>query len=236
MGKIELQIVQGTAAEYPQADINIVIDVIRAFTVSHLAFLRGAREIFLVNTVDEAFRLRDQQPDYLLAGEVAGLPIAGFDLDNSPYTFSTANVTNRSLVQKTTNGVKATLLALNAQIILVTGLSNAKQTALHARQIALGMSQCKVNVIASHGQDDDDLACAEYIRDILLGTNAIDISEIQNRIKASRPAQKFYDPNTPGFDERDIAFCTREVPSDFVMQVDTDSSRPRILKVPSSAR
>src|SRR5665647_2342174 len=109
MSTIDLRIIQGTEQGVPAADINIVIDVIRAFTVSHVAFRKGARAIFLVNTVDEAFALKAQHPDYLLAGEIAGLPIAGFDLDNSPYTVSMADVENKTLVQKTTHGVKATL-------------------------------------------------------------------------------------------------------------------------------
>lgn len=229
MSHIELNIIQGTAAEYPATDINIVIDVIRAFTVSHVAFLRGVREIFLVNTTEEAYALRVQNPGYLLAGEVDGLPIAGFELDNSPYTFSVADIENKSVVQKTTNGVKATLLALNAKMIMVTGLSNPKKTALHARQIATSMPHCKVNIVASHATDDDDLACAEYIRDHLLGLNAIRLEDIQHRIKVSRPAQKFTDPALPAFDERELRFCVEEVPCDFVMQVDTSMPLPKIV-------
>lgn len=230
MVNLDLRIIQGSDAAYPAADINIVIDVIRAFTVSHLAFLRGVREIFLVNTLDEAFALRDASPGYLLAGEVAGLPIAGFDLDNSPHTFSLADVENRSLVQKTSNGVKATLHALNADTVLVTGLSNARVTALHAKQIADGMVRCKVNIIASHAGDDDDLACAEYIRDQMLGLNAVRLEDVQTRIRTSRPAMKFFDMAQPAFNEKDLAYCTREMPCDFVMQVDKSLTLPRVIK------
>jgi 2-phosphosulfolactate phosphatase len=230
MPEIDVEIIQGSAEEYPAADVNIVIDVIRAFTVTHVAFLRGAREIFLVNTVEEAFALRKQNPGYLLAGEVEGLPITGFDLDNSPHTISQANVENKSLVQKTTNGVKATLLALGAKTVLVTGLSNARKTALHARQIAAGMRHCRVNIVASHPRDDDDLACAEYIRDQMLAQGAVDLAAVQSRIKNSRPAAKFYDPAQPAFKEKDMPFCVREMECGFVMQVDRSLTLPRIVK------
>lgn len=231
MGQTSIEIIQGGDAPYPAADINIIIDVIRAFTVSHLAFMRGVREIFLVNTVEEAFALRQKNPAMLLAGEVAGLPIDGFDLDNSPHVFSRADIAGKSLVQKTTNGVKATLLALNAKSIFVTGLSNAKKTALHARQLAAGMASCKINVIASHPGDDDDLACAHYIRDQILGLNAVTLASVQERIRTSRPARKFFDKAQPEFNEEDMPFCTREVACDFVMQVDRSQSLPRIVKV-----
>jgi len=122
----EIRILQGTDRRYPDADINIVIDVIRAFTVAHVAFLRGVREILLVNTVEEAMALKASDPALLLAGEIKGLGIPGFDLDNSPYRVAQAKLEGRRLVQKTTNGVKATLAALDRvpvralQILAVT--------------------------------------------------------------------------------------------------------------------
>jgi 2-phosphosulfolactate phosphatase len=237
MSTIDIQIIQGTEQEYPAANINIVIDVIRAFTVSHVAFLRGVREIFLVNTVEEAYTLKASNPDYLLAGEVGGLPIENFELDNSPYTFSIADIKNRTLVQKTTNGVKATLLALNADTILVTGFSNAKKTATYARHLAAGMPHCTINIIASHARDEDDLICAEYIREILLGNSRLKPEEIKSKIRASRPAQKFFDPQKPAFDPRDMDFCCEEITCDFVMEVDKSTPIPKIVKkrVPGAA-
>ncbi len=229
----DITIIQGAEAPYPAANINIVIDVIRAFTVTQIAFLRGVREIFLVNTTEEAFAMKKNYPGYLLAGEIAGLPIEGFDLDNSPQRFSTADVANRVLVQKTSNGVKATLHALNADTVLVTGLSNAKNSAHYAQRIAVGLPRCTINIIASHADDDDDLACAEYIRDLVLDTREVDVNTIIQRIRVSRPAQKFYDANRPAaIDARDIIHCAREVACDFVMQVDKDNHPPRIVRQP----
>ena len=227
---MQLTIVQGTTEPYPRADISIVIDVIRAFTVSHIAFLRGAQEIFLVNTVEEAFALKAQHKGHLLAGEVAALPIAGFDLDNSPYTFCTADLRNKSLVQKTTNGVKATLLALSAPVVLVTGLSNARKTALYVKKLAGGIENCRINIIASHPKDDDDLACAQFIKDQLSGRHSVSLEGVQHRIKTARSAKKFFDPAQPEFNEKDIAFCLREVDCNFVMQVDSCARPPRIVK------
>jgi 2-phosphosulfolactate phosphatase len=223
-------IIQGTEQRYPRADVNIVIDVIRAFTVAHIAFLRGAREIFLVNTVEEAFALRQSRPDYVLAGEIAGLPIIGFDMDNSPQRMSATEVDAKSLVQKTSNGVKATLLALNTDILLVTGFSNAANAALHAATLATGKADFTVNIIASHPSGDDDLACAEYIRDVLLGTHRLDAREIRARILASPAARKFFAPDKPiALDPRDVEHCAHEVTCNFVMRVELGITPPRIV-------
>ena len=230
MSNIKVNIIQGSEKDYPAADVNIVIDVIRAFTVSHIAFLKDVREIFLVNTIEEAFLCRKENPSYLLAGEVGGLPIENFDLDNSPHTFINATIANKSLVQKTSNGVKATLRALNAQTILVTGLSNARKTALYAKKLAAAKDPYTINIIASHAGDDDDLACAEYIRDILLGLNQINVDSIKARIKNSRPAQKFFDTAKIDFNPKDMDYCMQEIECNFVMAIDKRLVRPRIVK------
>jgi 2-phosphosulfolactate phosphatase len=85
-------------------------------------------------------------------------------------------------------------------------------------------------VVANHLQVEDDLTCAEYIRDILFGVNTIRLEDIARRIRGSRPAQKFFDAAMPAFNEKDIAFCTLEVPCDFVMRVDCTRALPRVIK------
>lgn len=230
MSTIDLRIIRGTEQSVPAADINIVIDVIRAFTVSHVAFSRGTSAIFLVNAVDEAFALKARHPGYLLAGEIAGLPIAGFDLDNSPFNVSMADVRGKTLVMKTTHGVTATLAALNAAQIFVTGFSNARQTARHVRHLMASKGYRTVNVIASHALDDDDFSCAEYIRDQILELGQLEPEAIMSRIRNSRSAKKFLVAEKNDFEPRDLDICTREVKSDFVMEVDKSLQAPRLIK------
>lgn len=91
-----IAIYQGHHHSLAPADINIVIDVIRAFTVAHYAFIGGAKEILLVRTADEAFALKDTYPDYVLTGEEKGVGISGFDLDNSPKRMAGQNMTDKS--------------------------------------------------------------------------------------------------------------------------------------------
>ena len=226
----EIRVLQGTDQPYPDADINVVIDVIRAFTVAHVAFSRGVREILLVNTVDEALALKSRRPDYLLAGEIKGLGIPGFDLDNSPYRVAQADLDGRTLVQKTTNGVKATLAALAARHVFVTGYSNAMNTAGHVRQLLARDRLRTVNVIASHAQDDDDLACAELIRDRILDLGQLQPQEVVERIRRSRPAAKFLVEPPGEFEPQDLDFCIQAAPSDFVMEVDPRAAVPSIRK------
>ncbi|CEG28917.1 2-phosphosulfolactate phosphatase [Bacillus sp. B-jedd] len=226
---MKITIHQGHTPDLERSDVTIVIDVIRAFTVAHYAFLRGAREIFLAATVEEAFLLQKKHPGYLLAGEINGLPIHGFEFDNSPAKMAKANVRGRTLVKKTTNGVRATLHALNAGAVFVTGFSNAKMTAECIRK--LYSHDSIVNLVASHPDGDDDLACAEYIKEILLGKEALSKEAAVKRIKGSGVARKFYDENQPEFNVEDIEFCTKEISGDFIMFVDSSEKIPRIVRV-----
>ncbi len=225
-----IRIIQGTDAPYPAATVSVVIDVIRAFTVAQIAFLRGVREIYLVNTTDEAFAYKKLHPTFLLAGEIAGLPIEGFDLDNSPQRFSAADLKGKTLIQKTSNGVKGTQQALAADTVLVNGISNARYTALHARALVAWQANATVKIVATHPIDDDDLACAEYIRDLVLNENRVTAGDVGRRILAARSAQKFYGPGKPtALDARDPEHCAREMPCNFVMQVDKSVTPPRVL-------
>ncbi|MCY0876795.1 MAG: 2-phosphosulfolactate phosphatase [Firmicutes bacterium] len=228
---MEIAIVQGIDQAGAKAGVNVVIDVIRAFTVAQVAFARGARAIKLVPDVASAIALRSLMPDALLAGEVRGLPIDGFDLDNSPVVMSQADVSSRTLIQMTTNGVKGALQALQAQHVLVTGYASAVQTARYIQRILPELEDPLIRLIATHPSSDDDLACAEYIRGILLGTSQPTASETEERILTSEVAKKFFDPAQPAFDQRDIAWCARQSDDPFVMCVSMRQGIPTVERV-----
>lgn len=226
---MQINIYQGNDLVLPDADINIIIDVVRAFTVTHYAFIREAKEIILVPTAEDAFRLKREYPESLLAGETSGLPINGFDLDNSPVNISDSVLTGKTIIQKTTNGVKATLNSLNAENILVTGFSNANATIAHISKLCKKSSVKIINLIASHPSSDEDVACAEYIKSMLLhGQNKTE--ETQRRILNSSAVEKFLDPAIPEFDSGDIEYCIKPLAPEFVMLVSNDNI-PTIQKV-----
>src|ERR1700675_2975131 len=86
--------------------VVLVIDVLRAFSVASYAFAGGVQAIWLVRTVEEALALRERMPQSLLAGEVGGRLISGFDFNNSPAQMAAANVRGRWLIQRTGAGTQ----------------------------------------------------------------------------------------------------------------------------------
>lgn len=223
-----IQIIQGNDHSLETSNINVVIDVIRAFTVAHYAFMNGVQGIMLAGTVDEALRMKNQFPQYVLAGEIKGLPIPGFEIDNSPARIQDSDLDGKMLIQKTTNGVKATLNSLNADHVFVTGFSNARTTAAYIKRYLLKEEDMTINLIASHPSGDDDLACAQYMAEILQSSDRVLADQTVARISQSAAAEKFYDDERPEFLREDIRLCIQELPSTFVMKVNERNGIPFI--------
>ena len=68
--------------------VCIVVDVLRASSTIVTMLERGAQEVLLAPTIEEARSLHQELPRYLLCGEEGGLPPSGFDYGNSPSEFS----------------------------------------------------------------------------------------------------------------------------------------------------
>jgi len=227
---MNIQIHQGTPSDLPHADINIVIDVIRAFSVSHYAFLSNVKYIHLVNTIEEALILKDTNQDILLSGEIKGYKIEQFDFGNSPYELASSNLANKVLVQKTTNGVKAVLSSLNANHVIVTGFTNYYATINYINKLS---SKNSINIIASHPTGEDDLACAMLLENTLLQTTIDQKREEEKAIAHilnSKAAQKFLDENNMDFSINDLIMCLQPYKNDFVMKVKTYNNMPTITK------
>jgi 2-phosphosulfolactate phosphatase len=158
--------------------VVIVIDVIRAFSVASYAFANGARGIWLVRTAEDALVLRVREPTALLAGEVGGRLISGFDYNNSPARMAAADLHGKLLIQTTGAGTRGAVGAVNARRLLVSALVNARATAAHARALALaadghvdGGLVTLMPTESSAGRDDtamEDDICADYLEALLL--------------------------------------------------------------------
>jgi 2-phosphosulfolactate phosphatase len=121
--------------------VVVVIDVLRATTTIVHALASGCIAVRPCAGVDEARELaRDLRPDpVLLAGERDGRPLPGFDLGNSPKTFTAGRCKGKTLVLTTTNGTRALLRCQHAARILVGSFVNysavCEQLRLDARPI-----------------------------------------------------------------------------------------------------
>lgn len=169
-----MQILRVDRAASAQArGVVVVIDVIRAFSVAGYAFAGGARSLWLVRTVEEALALREREPEALLAGEVEGRLIPGFDLNNSPALVAKTDMRGRLLIQRTGAGTQGAVGAINATSILLCALTNAQATAHHAAALAAS-TDAMITLLPTGDSSDfaygnEDVLCADYVEALLRG-------------------------------------------------------------------
>lgn len=201
----------------------VVIDVLRAFTTAACAFARGAREIELVGTVEEAFARRTEDPACLLVGEVDGRPVAGFDFGNSPPALLAAELAGRRLVLRSTAGTQGVVAGVNARTILVASLVVARATASAVR--ALGDDATLLAMGSPKGGiGDEDEVCAELLEARLAGRE-LDLGEVRRRVRDSRAGEKALDPSVEWITPEDLAFAQEVDRFDFAMRVEREGGR-----------
>lgn len=104
----------------------IVIDVFRFTTTILTALEAGMERFYPVEEIEDAWLLKEQNPDYLLAGERKALKIPGFDFGNSPLEHHGKSYAGGELVCSTTNGTRAIHAAMGAEHIVLASMRSAK--------------------------------------------------------------------------------------------------------------
>jgi len=201
--------------------IVILIDVLRAFSTAAYAFSRGAKEIILVGKVREALSLRSQLPNSKVMGEVGGLPPEGFDFGNSPTQIREQDLTSLTLIQRTGSGTQGAVRSGNADALIAASFVVANSTINYV---------CKLEptevtfVITGIDNNDEDLACAEYLEALMKGQKP-DTHPFVRRVYDSRDAIQHLDPAQPAFPLSDLDYCTRIDNFDFAMPITREDGK-----------
>ena len=208
--------------------VVVVVDVLRAFTTTAFAFSQGAEEIHLDSTVDEAFAMKDSDPELLLAGEVDGYPIDGFDLPNSPAAMLNHNLTGRRLAMRTTAGTQGVVRSNEADHLFVAALTNASATTraiedLVPDQVAFVNTGIRVN------GGEEDVACSEFIEAMLKGETP-DPEAAMEQVRNARAAIKFHEHDGSDFPTADLELALQVDRFDFAMSVVREQGRLVLFK------
>ena len=199
----------------------IVIDVLRAFSTAAYAFQVGAESINLVSSVEEALALKKKIPGSLVMGEVSGLPPHGFDFGNSPTQILGQDLKGKHLIQRTGAGTQGVVRSVNAGAMLAASFVVARATVryisgLYADQVTF--------VITGMQNDEEDLACAEYLEALFKKQNP-DPAPYIKRVYESKDATIHLDPQKPEFPATDLDYCTRIDACNFAMTVSRQKDR-----------
>ncbi len=98
--------------------LTVIIDVFRAFTTAAYVMNNGAKRIIPVETVEEAFQMKRNNPKVILMGERSGKQVHGFDYGNSPHNVRDIDFTGQTIVQSTSAGTQGLVAAKEAEKVL----------------------------------------------------------------------------------------------------------------------
>ena len=211
------------ADDAPRATgLAVVIDVLRAFTTAAYAFNAGAKQIILVSTAAEAFRLKRQDSERLLVGEDGGRKIAGFDHGNSPEDIERLDLNQRELVLRSSSGTQGVVGAKAADAIYLGSLVVASATVRAIR--ASQASEISLLAMGAPGiaGDDDDIACRDLMAKQLRG-ESISHEQIARRVAASRAGLEALDPDIDFKSTGDLARAVMIDRFDFALPVRMES-------------
>lgn len=208
----------------------VVIDVIRAFTVSAYALAGGAVACRLVAEVAEARALSERIRGAVISAEVEGMPIPGIAISNSPTMVRDTDLRGRTLVQRTSSGTQGVVAAAGADRLFACGLTVASATA----RAILAAEPDLVTLVAT-GSDrghPEDHACAEFIEALLLGRQP-DLPALLAPLYATERYVRFVAGGWPGFPATDVELCLDADRFGFAMPVERDELGLRLTALPT---
>jgi 2-phosphosulfolactate phosphatase len=200
----------------------VVVDVIRAFTTAAYAFGSGAAEIYLVGGVDDALAFKAANPGTIALGENRGLRPEGFDYPNSPAMVRRADLTGRTLVQRTSAGTRGVVAATDADRLWATSLACASATAQAVNDAGLGEPTYVITGRFEDAPDttgDDDVLAADLIERARLG-RPLRAAATSAALLATNEAVKTLALGPAHCDPTDIDLAATVDAFDFAMEVE----------------
>jgi len=202
----------------------VIIDVFRAFTTAAVALSRGATEIIVVGGVEEALALRDAGVGQICMGEVGGIKPAGFDLGNSPFEASEADLSGKTIIQRTSAGTQGIVAARQAARLYAGSLVTAKATTRALRAHAPGQVTLVGMGLDGKVRTDEDDLCAIHLRNLLQGRPG-SASGTREVILAGPQIPDFADPAKPHLHPRDLDIALDIDRYDFAVRITREHGR-----------
>ncbi|MDX9992738.1 MAG: 2-phosphosulfolactate phosphatase [Anaerolineales bacterium] len=207
----------------------VVIDVLRAFSTAAYAFGQGVTQIYPVGEPAEALALREKIPNALAVGEMNGMPLAGFDMGNSPLQMLAADLRGRTLIQRTSAGTQGLVRSLRAETLLAASFVVAGATVAYLKKISARKITFVSTGLNQNGRGDEDLACAEYLHRLWQGDTP-DPAPYLERVRLSREASIFLRQDLPQFPPIDLEYSTALDRFDFAMPVARNANGQLVMR------
>ena len=216
---MDIQILQGFEGAKKAEGFTVMIDVFRAFSLETLLYAQGAKEVWPLREIQDALSYKQQFPSVILIGERNGKQLDGFDYGNSPSQIAGIDFTDKIILHTTSAGTQGLMLARKATRLFLGSLLNARATAEYIKSC----SPSKVSLVAlgwnGKKETEEDILCAEYMKEILLGKEEINMEERIELLK-EQEGKKFFNEETQDiFPKDDFYACTKVDSQEMVIEV-----------------
>ncbi|WP_298276875.1 2-phosphosulfolactate phosphatase [Ferroplasma sp.] len=184
---MKVNIIDGRKEKNFDDSTKVLIDIFRATTTIPLMIYRGAASIIPVRTVTDTRKLKAKNPDYLTSGERYGIRIPGFNYGNSPSAIMNTDLSGKTLLFTSTNGIKVLfkIMEYPGDIYISSFINfSATYNAIKDRE--------NVSIIVSNRPDgisDEDYIYANMLKSKLEGNN-VDIKDYCNQIRESHGSKR----------------------------------------------
>lgn len=215
-----LQLIEG--AKHAQG-LAVIIDVFRAFTTECYVMANGAERIIPVGDIEAAYKLKEDNPDYLLMGERKCRMLPGFDYGNSPAQIEQVDFAGKTVIHTTSAGTQGIVNAIHAEEIITGSFVNAKAVAKYIMsknpaELSFVCMGLEGNISAY-----EDIFCAMYIKSILTNKQ-FKLEPVVEKLK-NTTGKKFFEPeNQEWGPKRDFYLCLQPDRFDFVLKVEKQES------------
>lgn len=210
------QLIEGAKAA---RGLTVIIDVFRAFTVEAYLLAKGAEKVIPIGDADTAYKMKEENPDMLLAGERHGAILPGFDIGNSPEQVEKTQVLGKTVIHTTSAGTQGIANACGADEILGGSLVNARATAEYIKKSGAKEVSLVCMGLEAVAETEEDTLCARYIKSILEGKE-LDIEKEVESLKFTSGAKFFDEAQKDVFPEADFWLSTKVNRFDFVMRLE----------------
>ncbi|HCY40906.1 MAG TPA: 2-phosphosulfolactate phosphatase [Prolixibacteraceae bacterium] len=229
---MEIEILQLLEGARKARGLTVIIDVFRAFSTACYAFGNGIQRIYPVGDLEIAYKMKEQNPEFILVGERFEQKPEGFDFGNSPSQLLESDLTSKIMVHTTSSGTQGIANATGANEILTGSFVNAGAIVNYIRE----QNPEKVSLVcmgySCQYPTDEDTLLAVYIKNELEGV-ANDFQAMVEQLRTGDGARFFAPEKQDWAPVADFDLCLSLNRFNFVLKVEKDNGMNYLKKIES---
>ena len=226
--KIEiLQLLEGAKKA---TGLVVIIDVFRAFSLACYAFDRGVEKIYPVGSIELAYQMKKEHPDYILVGERLEQKPVGFDFGNSPSQLLSGNLRGKTMIHTTSSGTQGIVNATGAGEIITGSFVNAGAIIQYIKKRGPKTLSLVCMGYATQYPTDEDTFFAEYIR-AKLENQAVDFEAMVEKLRNGAGARFFSPEKQHWAPATDFDLCLDLNRFNFVLKVEKENDLVCLKKI-----